>query len=437
MRVALYIRVSTEEQSIRGLSLEAQEADLRAYAKDKGWNIVGTYIDAGKTARKRLEKREEFCRMIRDVEARKIDRILFTRLDRWFRNIADYYKVNEILERNRCDWSTTQEDYDSSTASGRLLINLKLSIAQNEADLTSERINAVFDAKIQNKTVLSGTPPVGYRINAEKRLEIDPESAAMIRDMFEYFSVSGNIRETTFYIRDNHNHFFPANTIKRIIRDKIYIGVYDKRGRTVEDFCDPIVDPELFSRANRFLKNGVKCTPSGHIYLFTGLCKCARCQRRSLINTKKTKYGEYTYYMCRTYTEKEECINQKRIREEDIEEYLLAYLEPEIERYNIATKEKAAKVKKIDRSAIEDKIKRTNDLYINGLISLEDCKAKVAALREQLEQPEEPEQRPITLPDNWKEMYTGLDREKKRAFWRSIIKEIWLNENREVERIIF
>lgn len=161
MRVALYIRVSTEEQSIRGLSLEAQEEDLRAYAHDKGWAIVGTYIDAGKTARKRLDKREEFCRMIRDVESGMIDRILFTRLDRWFRNIADYYKVNEILERNRCDWSTTQEDYDSSTASGRLLINLKLSIAQNEADLTAERINAVFDAKIQNKTVLSGTPPVG------------------------------------------------------------------------------------------------------------------------------------------------------------------------------------------------------------------------------------------------------------------------------------
>lgn len=435
MRVALYIRVSTEEQSIRGLSLEAQETDLRAYAQDKGWNIVGTYIDAGKTARKRLDKREEFSIMIQDVEAGRIDRILFTRLDRWFRNIADYYKVNEILERNRCDWSTTQEDYDSSTASGRLLINLKLSIAQNEADLTAERIKAVFDSKIQNKTVLSGTPPVGYRINSDKRLEIEPESSTMIRDMFEHFSVSGSLRETALYMQDAYGRYFPQNTIKRILRDKIYIGKYDKRGRIVEEFCDPIVTLELFKKVNRELKSGIKCTPSGRIYLFTGLCKCARCGKRSMINTCR---GTYTYYMCRTYREQKTCCNNTRIREEYIEEYLLEYIEPEIDRYNIATKEKAIRQgKKIDRSAIEEKIKRTNDLYINGLISLEECKGKVSALREQLEQPEEPEAKPITLPEGWKVMYAGLDREKKRAFWRSLTKEIWLNENREVERIIF
>lgn len=434
MRVALYIRVSTEEQSIRGLSLEAQEEDLRAYAHDKGWAIVGTYIDAGKTARKRLDKREEFCRMIRDVESGKIDRILFTRLDRWFRNIADYYKVNEILERNRCDWSTTQEDYDSSTASGRLLINLKLSIAQNEADLTSERINAVFDAKIQNKTVLSGTPPVGYRINSEKRLEIEPESAAMIRDVFEHYAIHGNLRQAGLYARDVWNHYFPQNTIKRIITDKIYIGIYDKNGRMIEGFCDPIVSNDTFERANKNIRNNIKCAPSGRIYLFTGLCKCARCQHKALIQAKAEKY---IYYSCRTYAEQKTCSNNRWIREGDIEQYLLDYLEPEIERYNISTRERAAKAKKVDRSAIEDKIKRTNDLYINGLISIEDCKEKVSALRAQLEEPDQPQPKEITLPKNWKEMYAGLDREKKRSFWHSLISEICINENREVERIIF
>ena len=435
MRVALYIRVSTEEQSIRGLSLEAQEADLRAYAKDKGWNIVGTYIDAGKTARKRLDKREEFSRMIQDVEAGQIDRILFTRLDRWFRNIADYYKVNEILERNRCDWSTTQEDYDSSTASGRLLINLKLSIAQNEADLTAERIKSVFDSKIQNKTVLSGNAPVGYRIDDEKHLEIEPESADMIRDMFEHFSVSGSLRETGLYMQDTYGRYFPQNVIKRILRDKIYIGTYDRRGRMIEGFCDPIISNDLFFSANRNLKAGIKHAPSGRIYLFTGLCKCARCGKRSLINTC---HGKYTYYMCRTYVAQKTCKNNARIREEAIETYLLSYLEPEIDRYNIATKEKSARQrKKIDRGAIEEKIKRANDLYINGLISLEECKEKVSALREQLEQPDEPDPKPITLPEGWKVIYADLDRQKKQAFWRSLIKEIWLNENREVERIIF
>src|SRR5699024_11798842 len=91
LRVALYIRVSGEEQRIKGLSLEAQEEDLRQYAKEHGWQVSGVYIDAAKTARKRLDRRTEFLRMLEDVKAGRIDRILFTRLDRWFRNVRDYY----------------------------------------------------------------------------------------------------------------------------------------------------------------------------------------------------------------------------------------------------------------------------------------------------------------------------------------------------------
>lgn len=151
----------------------------------------------------------------------------------------------------------------------------------------------------------------------------------------------------------------------------------------------------------------------------------------------QSKSEESIYYRCRTHIEKKTCLNDVGMNEKKIEEYLLTYLEPEIERYNISTREKAVRAKKIDRSAIEDKIKRANDLYINGLISIEDCKEKVSALRAQLEEPEQPQPKEIVLPKNWKEMYAGLDREKKRAFWRSLISEIWINENREVERIIF
>lgn len=93
LRAALYVRVSVQEQAIKGLSLEAQEEDLRDYCKEQGWIIVGVYIDAAKTARKNISKRNNFLRMLEDVKQDKIDLILFTRLDRWFRSVADYYKV--------------------------------------------------------------------------------------------------------------------------------------------------------------------------------------------------------------------------------------------------------------------------------------------------------------------------------------------------------
>lgn len=118
LRVALYVRVSGQEQAIKGLSLEAQQEDLQEYCRERGWIVAGVYIDAAKTARKRLGKRTNFLRMLEDVKRDKVDLILFTRLDRWFRSVADYYKVMEVLEAHNCGWKTTQEQYDTSTAGG-------------------------------------------------------------------------------------------------------------------------------------------------------------------------------------------------------------------------------------------------------------------------------------------------------------------------------
>ena len=75
IRVALYIRVSGEEQKIKGLSLESQRERLEAYAKERGWVIVGVYIDAAKTARKKLHKRTEFQKMLDAVRRDEVDKI--------------------------------------------------------------------------------------------------------------------------------------------------------------------------------------------------------------------------------------------------------------------------------------------------------------------------------------------------------------------------
>ena len=144
-RVFLYIRVSTEEQAVHGLSIEAQTAALEAWAQTNGHKVAGVYTDAGISARKPASNRPALQRLLVDVQAGKGELIVFTKLDRWFRNIAEYYKVQEILERNHVDWRTIQEDYDTSTAAGRLKINIMLSVAQDEADRTSERIKAVME----------------------------------------------------------------------------------------------------------------------------------------------------------------------------------------------------------------------------------------------------------------------------------------------------
>jgi len=147
--VLAYVRVSTEEQAIHGLSIEAQTSALESWVKENGHRMVHIYTDAGISARKPASKRPALQQLLADAQSGKGDLVIFTKLDRWFRNIAEYYKVQEILEKFHVDWKTVHEDYDTSTASGRLKINIMLSVAQDEADRTSERIKAVFEAKRQ------------------------------------------------------------------------------------------------------------------------------------------------------------------------------------------------------------------------------------------------------------------------------------------------
>lgn len=150
VRAAIYIRVSTEEQHLNGLSLPAQRQALTEYALKNEYEITGYYADEGISARKSMRIRKELQRLLKDVQQDRIDMILVTKLDRWFRNIKDYQITQEILEAHHCCWKTIFESYDSSTANGQMVINIMLSVNQAESDRTSERIKAVFDYKRAN-----------------------------------------------------------------------------------------------------------------------------------------------------------------------------------------------------------------------------------------------------------------------------------------------
>ena len=136
LRTGAYIRVSHEEQVKHGYSLDAQRENLEQFIKENRLKLVDFYMDEGISARKNPQKRKEFKRMITDVEAGNLDLIIFIKLDRWFRNIQEYYIAQQILEKNNVQWVATMEDYDTTTASGRLNLNIRLSIAQDEADRT-------------------------------------------------------------------------------------------------------------------------------------------------------------------------------------------------------------------------------------------------------------------------------------------------------------
>ena len=118
-------RVSTDEQALHGDSLQAQEEALVEYANENNMKIHKVYRDAGFSARKAVLKRPAMLELLEDVKAGKIDLILFTKLDRWFRNIKEYYKIQEILERNKVVWKAILEDYSTQTLFFRLFDQLR------------------------------------------------------------------------------------------------------------------------------------------------------------------------------------------------------------------------------------------------------------------------------------------------------------------------
>lgn len=445
VRVALYIRVSGEEQKIKGLSLEAQQERLESYARERGWAIVGVYIDAAKTARKDIHKRAEFQRMMDSVKRDEVDILLFCRLDRWFRSVADYYKVVEILQAHNCDWKTTDEEYDTTTANGRLYINVKLSIAQNEADIDGERIDVVFDSKIAHGTVVSGNCPFGFRVNDEKRLEIIPDDAAIVQDAFNYFESAISQRATVRYIRETYGVNWCDATFRRMLKEKLYTGVYDRCGRYNDHFCPAIITREQFDRVQQLLKRNVRSSPAGRVYLFTSILTCAECGHKLIAYS----CGSYYYYRCVQYFQRGLCSHNHSIPENYVEKWLFDHLGEELERYKLEWEVQAAEKKRSsaskDKAALKRKLTKLKELYVNELIDIEEYKKDyeiyTAALNQipdaAQEQPPNFEAVERLLQSDFRNLYNTLTREEKRTLWRSVIKEIRIDNDLNITGIIF
>lgn len=183
---------------------------------------------------------------------------------------------------------------------GRLYINLRLSIAQNEADLGGERIGAVLDSKVKHGTVVSGKIPFGYRINEEKRLEVVPQDAAIILDAFEHYRSTVSVRATAAYIRQTYGLNWDNVRCHLNLCQTLYIGHYESNGRVNPNFCPPIVPRDLYDDVQKLLSNNTKANPTGRVFLFTSLLICAECGHR----LAGIKNGHYCYCRCRTYTER-------------------------------------------------------------------------------------------------------------------------------------
>ena len=140
--------------------------------------------------------------MLQDVELHKFEYIIFTKLDRWFRNIADFYKIQEILDNNGVTWLTALERYEMETTNGKLNVNIRLSVAQDEADRDSDRIKDVFRLKVKKGEAITGSLPIGLTVGENGKVDIDPDTVQIAYDMFDYFETHNSTRGSLLYLID-------------------------------------------------------------------------------------------------------------------------------------------------------------------------------------------------------------------------------------------
>lgn len=423
-RAALYIRVSTEEQAMHGLSLAAQRETLTRYVAENGLRLADIYVDEGVTARKKYKNRPAFMRMLRDVEADRIDLILFIKLDRWFRNIADYYEVQKLLDAHHVRWIATEEDYDTTTANGRLHLNIKLSIAQDESDRTSERIKFVFDSKVKRGEVISGKAPLGYRIE-EKHLCLDPDTVPIAQDIFSQYLVLRSMRALRQYMMEQYGLVYTYSGIRALLQNERYTG----RAHGQDDFCPALIDRQTFSQVQRLIAQRAQRNASLHperVYLFTGLVYCAECGNRLSAHT----VGKYVYYRCTRYEKLRLCEHKKRTSELVLEDWLVHNLVSQFARHNMDVEAQAARPRKtVDEGKIKRKMEKLKDLYLNDLIDRDAYERDYTALRDELRSAAaagEAQPKPVDLERlaGALSLYGSLSQQHKKEFWGRVIGKI-------------
>ena len=435
MNVAIYVRVSTQEQKTHGISVEAQDAACRAWVTEHGHRLVGVYNDAGLSARAKYTKRGAMLQLIEAIRAGRVELIVFTKLDRWFRNVADYYEVQAILEEHHVKWRAIQEDYETETASGRFKVNIMLAVAQDEADRTSERIKATAEFKRQKGEAI-GRAPVGYIIK-DKHFEIDPKTEPAIRAFFDTYLSTFSQQKARLAAKELGVDMNQTRA-GRTLRNTTYCG--DHFGVP----CPAYVTPEQFREIRRMIDGRARDTGTRHTFLFSGLLRCGLCggSMTSAAPYQKDRIRRIKSYRCSYHTQYfDRCPEGMYVNEAKLEAYLVENLPGMISEFRTGMETNQARQK--DQTArlkrIEGKLSRLKELYIDGEISREAYDRRAAALKEELsplrEIIEEPPRRleELELPPEWRIMYDDLSDESKKIFWRKTVRRIIIHKGRPPE----
>ncbi|WP_302826652.1 recombinase family protein [Anaerofustis stercorihominis] len=439
--VYAYVRVSTKEQAMFGDSVNTQIDDLKYYAENNNMKIVDFYIDEGKSALKRLDKRDALQSLLKNIPKQKAKGIIFTKLDRWTRNSRDYWKVQDVLDEYNIFWKAIHERFETETSEGRFAVSNEIANSQRESEKRGERVKAVFDYKVRKgENIFSSTSlPIGFKISTDKRVVIDPNTVKYPLAFYEHYETYRNKNKAIRYMCETFDRNFNICNIRVWLTSTLMYGEY----RDNKNYCEAIISKERFMHIKKLEKLNIKTVKNRYEFIFSGLVRCYYCGRRAGGKNNVQNGRNYPRYICGRYGQHIDCKNKYSVTERAIETYLLKNLDELIDKYifEIETKEKKQRDYKKEIQKIKAKMERLNDLYLNLRIDESEYNQKYNDLQGKLDKyssiPKKEEKQALIdfKALNIKEIYPTLTNIEKGVIWRSIIKDITWDENKNIHVI--
>ena len=269
-RCAIYTRKSSEEGLAQDFnSLDAQHEACAAYIKSQaseGWKLIRERYDDGGISGGTLE-RPGLKRLLTDIAVGHIDIVVVYKVDRLTRSLLDFAKLVEAFDRAGTSFVSITQSFNTTTSMGRLTLNMLLSFAQFEREVTAERIRDKIAQSKARGMWMGGTPPIGYRPDG-RSLAIVEQDAAIVRRIFNRYAELGNVRLLAVEleqsgIRSPVRHTttgrafggrpFSRGHLYRILSNPIYIARIDHGGRSHDANHPAIIERELWERVQAIL----------------------------------------------------------------------------------------------------------------------------------------------------------------------------------------
>ena len=253
--IALYCRVSTQEQAVNGHSITEQQDRLTNYCKSRGWKDYKPYVDAGFSGAK--TDRPALSKLLKDVESHKVKTVLVYKLDRLSRSQKDTLMlIEDVFLANGCDFVSISENFDTSTPLGRAMIGILAVFAQLEREQIKERMNMGKEARAKlGKYKGGGSVPVGYDY-VDGKLIVNEYEAMQIREIHELYQQGYSIKAITQICADKgYTHKYGEwieIRVKKVLTNRLYTGKIFYRGQCFDGEHEPIIDEETFNKSYSF-----------------------------------------------------------------------------------------------------------------------------------------------------------------------------------------